>query len=344
MKSTGWQMIINLIAAALILTACTGANQSPTLPATISSPIGGTAPPAQVFPITATPHSLPTVTLPPGSTPTLTPKPDIPAFSRIIVILFENKEFGSVIGNHQMPVYNRYAKEYTLLTAYYGIQHPSLPNYLALTAGQTFGINRDCESCFVDAPNLADQIEQSGRTWMDYQEDMPEACFDRSTDLYAVKHNPFLYYDDIRTDSTRCKQHIVPLLQLQTDIQNNQLSDFIWITPNMCHNAHDCGVDQADAWLGVWLPILMASPFYDDQTILILTWDEGQGDHGCCGYEPGGGRVPTVLISPSVRKGFEDDTPYTHYSLLKMIEQAWGLQLLEHAGDASVTPITIPFE
>lgn len=338
-----WGRIWIIILTALCLTGCSRATSTPIpVSVSISPPTSEMAQPT----LTRTSAVIPSPDLTTSSAQSLTPttKSPIPVFSRIIIILFENKEFGSVIGNHQMPAYNRLAEQFTLLTAYYGLQHPSLPNYLALTAGQTFGINTNCETCFVDAANLATQIEKSDRTWKDYQEDMPKTCFDKSTTNYAVKHNPFIYFNDIRLDSARCEEHIVPLPQLESDIAVNNLPNFIWITPNMCHSAHDCGLDQTDAWIADWLPRLMASPVYDDQTMIILTWDEGQGNHGCCGYDPGGGRVPTVLISPLVKAGFQDDTPYTHYSLLKTIELSWGLDLLEHAGDPNTTAITAPFK
>ena len=124
----------------------------------------------------ATPTSTPlppTATDIPTLTPTATPRPLVPNFGHIAIIMFENKEFGSVIGNPQMPIYNQLAREYTLLTQYYAIMHPSLPNYIALMGGDTFGIDTNCNNCFINAPSLPDLIEASGRTWKTYKEDMP---------------------------------------------------------------------------------------------------------------------------------------------------------------------------
>src|SRR5215208_3339182 len=128
-----------------------------------------------------------------SQTPTQTPRPLVPSFQYIVIIMFENKEFSSVIGNPQMPSYNQLAQDYTLLTQYYAIRHPSLPNYVALIGGDTFGIDTNCNSCFINASSLPYLIEASGRTWKTYQEDMPEPCFLSSTNLYAQKHNPFVY-------------------------------------------------------------------------------------------------------------------------------------------------------
>ncbi len=147
----------------LFLTACsTGYFPDPALP----------VPSATVTPITPTPSPtasltpVATATLPPTSTPT--PKPLVPDFQHIVMIVFENKEFPRVIGNRSMPVYNQLARDYTLLTQHYAITHPSLPNYLALIGGDTFGITRNCEDCFINAPSLPDLIEASGRTWRTY--------------------------------------------------------------------------------------------------------------------------------------------------------------------------------
>src|SRR5918995_22111 len=182
-------------------------------PPSVASPVPTLISTSSPLPPTVVP---PTATLPPTVTPTATPRPLVPNFGHIAIIMFENKEFGSVIGNPLMPTYNRLAREYTLLTQYYAIRHPSLPNYIALMGGDTFGIDTNCNDCFIDAPSLPDLIEASGRTWKTYQEDMPEPCFLGSTHLYAQKHNPFVYFDPIRLNPERCIRSVVPLTQLQT--------------------------------------------------------------------------------------------------------------------------------
>lgn len=284
----------------------------------------------------------PVLTPSPSVTPT--PIPPVPNFTHIVMIVFENKEFGIVVGNPKMFYFNQLAREYTLLTQHYAVTHPSLPNYLALIGGDTFGIRRNCENCFVQAPNLADFIEASGRSWKTYQEDMPRSCFLGSTLKYAQKHNPFIYFDSIRLNPERC-QRIVPLKELFTDLEQGSLPNFVFITPNLCNSAHDCGLDVADAWLKNLLDVL--KPYLDAQGVpylIVLTWDEGQGNHSCCGLpQEAGGRVATVLISPQVRRGFRDDTPYTHYSLLKTILVAWNLPLFGHAAEENNVLIEAPF-
>lgn len=305
-------------------------------------------PPATLTPIpsaTWTPVP-PTVTLTPSPTPTATPRPLVPRFEHITIIMFENKEFGSVIGNPLMPNYNRLARDYTLLTQYYAIRHPSLPNYIALMGGDTFGIDRNCSDCFINAPSLPDLIEQSGRTWKTYQEDMPEPCFLGDKGDYVQKHNPFVYFDPIRLDRVRCERSVVPLTVLTTDIAAMSLPNFLFIKPNICNDSHDCGLDVADAWLtNLLITLIPALDTTGDPYLIVMLFEEGQGNHTCCGLpEPGGGRVPVVLYSPQVKNGFEDPTPYTHYSLLKTISETWGLPYLGHAADESNALITAPWK
>jgi acid phosphatase len=274
------------------------------------------------------------------------PLPLVPNFSHIVVIIFENKEFGTVIGNGKMAYFNLLASTYTLLTAHYATTHPSLPNYISLIGGDTFGITSNCEDCFINTPSLPDLIEQSGRTWKTYQDDMPAPCFVGSTLRYEQKHNPFIYFDPIRLDAERCAHSVVPLTQMDADIALNDLPNFIFITPDICYSAHDCGLDLADGWLKQQMdklyPVLESSgePF-----LIILTWDEGQGNHSCCGLpELAGGRIATVFISPQVKQNFQDATPYSHYSILKTISEAWGLPYLGHAADAETSLITAPWK
>lgn len=301
---------------------------------------------------TATPLPPPTLTSTATSTATatvtLTPEPvsPVPSFKHIVLIVFENKEFGSVIGNPDMPVYNRLANEYTLLTQFYAVRHPSLPNYIAMIGGDTFGITSDCNDCFVNAPSLPDLIEASERTWKTYQEDMPQPCYVGSKNPYAQKHNPFVYFDPIRLNSERCDRSVVPLTDLSMDIQARTLPNYIFITPNLCNDAHDCSLKVADSWLGNLLDTLIPALNADGQPYLVvLTFDEGQGNHSCCGLPPeAGGRIPVVLISSLVKSAFQDDTPYTHYSLLKTISTSWGLDYLGHAADDNNVLITAPWK
>ena len=320
-----------------LLAACGPVPASPDI---IASPV----PSATFTPAPVPPMAVPSSTASPE--PTATPKPLVPNLDHIVIVMFENKEFGTVIGSPLMPNYNKLANEYTLLTQYYAVTHPSLPNYIALMGGDTFGIASNCMDCFINVPSLPDLVETSGRTWKTYQEDMPEPCYLGDTHIYVQKHNPFVYFDPIRLDPERCVRSVVPFTALQTDLETGSLANFIFITPNLCNDAHDCALDIADVWLTELLVRLI--PALDAQGpdyLVVMLFEEGQGNHSCCGLPlEAGGRVPVVFYSPLVKNGFQDNTPYTHYSLLKTISAAWGLPYLGHAADESNALITAPWK
>src|SRR3989475_8912185 len=200
----------------------------------------------------------------------------VPAFSHIFEIVMENHEYSSVIGRPDAPYVNNLVATYGLATNYFAASHPSLPNYLALTAGSTFGIASDCTTCFVNATNIADQVESSGRSWKAYMEDMPTPCYmGASAGNYAMKHNPFMYYTDIRNNAARCAAHVVPFTQFGVDMSAGQLPNFVWITPNMCNDTHDCSVSTGDAWLGTVVPRIIGSAAFRNGGGLFLTLGEG---------------------------------------------------------------------
>jgi hypothetical protein len=333
-----------LILLGLFVAGCTG--NTPTAQPSLTVP-------ATILPVkTVTQAVTETNSSIPSPSPTIHPL--VPDFAHIIVFFFENHELDVINGNRSMPNYNRYISENTLLSQYYAIRHPSLPNYIATFGGDTFKITSDCNKCFINAASLPDQIEASGRTWRAYLEDMPQPCYIGNTATYVQKHNPFIYFDPIRLNQTRCEQSIVPLTDLETDLAGGKLPNFVYIMPNICNSAHDdyidpsCSLATTDRWLGSWMDKLLAylSPrAASEPYLIILTWDEGQGDHSCCGLpKSAGGRIATVLISPQVKSGFQDETAYTHYSLLKTIETAWGLAYLGHAADVNNVLITAPWK
>jgi acid phosphatase len=278
---------------------------------------------------------------PPTDTPGAGDTPiSLPTFSHVFIIVLENKEASTIIGSPDAPYLNGLAKQYARATQFYGIRHPSLPNYLALTGGSTFNVSSDCTDCFINAPSIADQIETAGRSWKAYMESMPQPCFvGNAGSLYAQKHNPFIYYDDIRTDPARCNK-IVPLDQLAADLQANALPDYAWITPNLCDDMHDCPVSAGDNWLQTWVPRILASPAWKDKGVLFVTFDEGTSGAGAVCGDAAGGYVDTLVISPLVQPGFTSSVPYDHYALLHTIEAAWGLPLLGSASGGCAVPMS----
>jgi phosphatidylinositol-3-phosphatase len=264
----------------------------------------------------------------------------LPAFSHVFIVVEENAESSRVLGNSARFV-TQMAPQYSLSTQYHAIAHPSLPNYIALVAGDTFGIASDCLGCFVDQPNVADQIEASGRTWRAYAESLPAPCFVGSSGAYTQTHNPFIYFDSIRTNADRCASGIVPFTQFATDLAQDQLPNLSFITPNLCNDGHDCGWDVEDRWVAQLVTLITSSPQYQDGGVLFVTWDEGTSNASCCKGAAQGGQVATLAISPLARPGFRSDIPLSHYSILRTIEDAWGLPPLGHAADA--TPMSDQF-
>jgi phospholipase C len=272
----------------------------------------------------------------------------VPTFDHIVIITFENKEIDKIIDNPYMPTFNMYARDYTLLTQFYAVTHPSLPNYLVMIGGDTFNITSDCKDCFIKAPSLPDLIEASGRTWKTYQEDMQNPCAlgNQDQNEYVQKHNPFVYFDAIRLNKARCQQSVVPLDQLQTNMQAGTLPNFLFISPSMCNNAHNCKLMITDAWIANLLDQLIPALEKQSQKyLIILNWDEGQDNGSCRGLpSKGGGRIAVVLISPLVKNHFEDSTPYSHYSILKTILAAWHLPYIGRTAQDSIAVMLAPWK
>jgi phosphatidylinositol-3-phosphatase len=253
------------------------------------------------------------------------------------VILMENKESKQVLGSRDAPYLNGLARSYTTATSFYGIRHPSLPNYLALTGGSTFGITSDCTSCRVSSSNLVDQLEAAGVSWRAYMDSMPRPCFNGgSRGDYAKKHNPFMYYDDVRSAPARCA-NVVPGSQLTADLSTG-LPSFVWITPNLCDDMHDCGVRTGDKYLSKLVPKLL--PKLGPRGALFVLWDEGTSDNGCCRLAHGG-HIPAVFAGPAVRRSSRVRIALDHYSVLRAIEDAFGAPHLRGAG-VSATPSLAP--
>jgi len=254
----------------------------------------------------------------------------LPAFRHVYVVVMENEESTSIVGHPDAPYINSLIAGYGLATNYTGVAHPSQPNYIALFSGSTHGVD-DSGSHTLSGTSLADQIEASGRDWRVYAENLPEApCFTGGSSsggpdgrgTYARKHNPAISFASISGDPARCAK-----------IQNFSrldpaAADYELIVPNLCNDMHDCPVRTGDTFLESFLPRIIDSPAMEG-SVLFLTWDEGTSGAG------GGGRVATVVIGPGIPAGFTSDTRHDHYSLVRTIENAWGLGCLESACDAN---------
>jgi hypothetical protein len=250
----------------------------------------------------------------------------------------ENEEFASIIGSSQAPYINSLAQRYALATSAFGITHPSLPNYLALTGGSTFGITSDCTDCSAPGSGLAGQLAARGISWKAYMEDFPSPCFTAAgSGSYAKKHDPFMYYKGVVSDSSQCGR-VVPLTELASDESHGTLPRFVWITPNLCNDMHDCAVTSGDKFLSGLVPPLLRA--LGPRGLLILTWDEGSTNDGCC-HLAAGGHVVTIVAGGAARPRARMRKPVDHYSTLQTIEDMLGLKRIGGAA-CSCTPSLAP--
>jgi phosphatidylinositol-3-phosphatase len=259
----------------------------------------------------------------------------------VVVVVMENAEYSEVLGNPAAPYIHALVRRYGLATQSFAISHPSLPNYLALTSGSTHGVSSDCTECRVGAPNIVDQLEAAGISWKAYLEDEPTPCFrGAGAGEYAKKHNPFIYYNDIAGSPRRCKR-LVGFTQLAADLRAGRLPTYAWISPNLCDDGHDCGVAGGEHFLARALPSLLRE--LGPHGFLVLTWDEGSSDRGCCGEVAQGGHIATIVAGPDVRRGAREGQPVDHYGVLATIEEALGLPLLAGAADPHSGRLTALF-
>lgn len=239
----------------------------------------------------------------------------------VFVIVMENRSYSEALSG---PYESSLARTYELLTDYHAVAHPSLPNYLALTSGSTWGITDDGYHSLAGGRDLGSELTSRGIPWRAYMEGMrPRGCFS-SGYPYALKHNPFAYYGG------RCPPQVVPYAELASDLRSGA-ETFTWITPDLCDDGHDCSTAQADAWLSRSVPQILASPGWRSGGVLFITWDENEG---------GAGNQVAALVVTGRPTPQTDQTHYDHYSLLATIEGLLGVPALGAA--ARATPISLP--
>jgi acid phosphatase len=248
----------------------------------------------------------------------------VPAFAHAVVIVFENKDQQSIIGSREAPTFTALARRYAQLTQYYGVTHPSLPNYIALVSGSAQGISDDCTDCIVSAPNLVDSLDAARKTWKLYAEGLPSRGFTGAfSGRYAKKHVPFLYFKDIVDNPARLNR-VVPLTELTPDIRARKLPNFAFVVPDMCHSMHDCSIAAGDAWLKAIVPRLLKLK----QTVVFVVFDEGTSN------DRGGGHLPALALGTAVRAHARFTAVTNHYGLLRTIEDAWRLPRLGDSAKA----------
>jgi phospholipase C len=287
-------------------------------------------------------------------------------FQHVFVIMMENTGFDSLIGNPNASFINSVAATNGLATNYFGVTHPSQPNYIAATSGSTNGVPDD-NDITINVPNIVDQLEAHGKTWKAYMQSLSlcngnllaHAC---GNQLYERKHNPFVSYQDVQNSPARLA-NIVDFSQFATDLGNNRVPDYTWISPDQCNDMHGraatpadpCDFSQVqkliatgDAFLKSTVGEIMSSRAWTGNSIIFITWDEsdftgtgpfGFGDtRGCCDANPGGGSVVTLTISHSDHSARTSSVAYNHYSMLSTIEGGWSLGCLAFTCDTANVP------
>jgi hypothetical protein len=254
----------------------------------------------------------------------------LPAFKHVFIVVEENNNYSSVIGNSSMPYLNSLAKNYGLATQYYANTHPSIGNYFMMTTGQVI-TNNDNFTGTVTADNVVRHLLTAGKTWKSYEESLPSVGYvSPDVGLYARRHCPLSYFSDV-VNSSNERLNLVPFSEFSSDLAAGRLPQYSFITPNLCNDAHNCSLATADGWLKKNIAPLLASSTFKNGGLLIIVFDESGNDN-----THGGGRVAWVAVSPEFSKaGYKSAVLYQHQNTLRLMMQ--GLGLSKFPGAASST-------
>lgn len=304
------------------LAGCGGARTSTAAPSASPSPREPTS----------TPRPTPHPTQHPARHPsrhTRTPAPSAtgipvaPAAGKLLVFVVENHSLDEM--RSQMPWTYALAHRYGYATAYRAMTHPSLPNYLAIAGGSTFGVNDDDDPSAhpLHGPSVFGEALRAGLTARVYADAMPSSCFLTSAGEYAVRHNPWTYFVDERAE---CRTFDTPLARFAADVRAGHLPDAGMVVPDVCHDAHDCSLATADAWLRQVVGLAMSGPdFRSGRLAIVITADEDDGSQG--------NTVLTVVIHPGVRAEVVSQ-PLSQLSLSRLYAEVLGVPPLREAASA----------
>lgn len=250
----------------------------------------------------------------------------------VVVVVLENQDYADVVGSAFMPFLNALAAQNALATQFYANTHPSLGNYIFMTAGVDPTGNQDAWAGTWPGDNIARQLTAAGKTWKVYAESLPSVGYtgDDTPDQYIKHHNPFVYFDDVLNSATQLA-NVVPFTQLNVDVAANALPTYSFIVPNNNHNGHDCPtggsncpisdhLSAADTWLSNNLSTLLQNNTVMANTVVIITFDESNTDN-----TNGGGRIATVFAGPLIKSGFQSTTMYQFPSLLRFSLESVGV-------------------
>ena len=262
----------------------------------------------------------------------------VSGIQHIIWVWFENRE-STAITAATAPYFTSFAAANVNLTNFYGVSHPSQPNYLDAFSGSNQGVTNDSYCTFpASTDNLAKQLAAAGKSWRVYAQNFPEGCFDGATSTggvdgpglpgqYVRKHNPAISFESVRLDAIQCAN-------VQRLANFDPTVNFAMVVPNMTNDMHDGTTAQGDAFLQAFVPLVTASPDWD-HTLLIVTFDEGTTNAN------GGGHVYTAAAATWLAHA-NVATTYNHFSVLRTIEEVYGLPFLGSAATATTMTELLP--
>jgi Phosphoesterase family len=274
------------------------------------------------------------------------PASAVPGYDHVFVVMMENQDLHSIIGNTwQAPYINSLLARGSTLANMYGEVHPSDPNYLALAAGTPFAVTGNPietnPGYTISAPNIGDLVDATGKTWRAYYQSANGPCDNTVHDPYYNDDLPFLFFKDIKDDPARCRSHLLPLDHMKADLASTATTPaFAWWGPDDCYDMEGCGIAAGDGFLRQTIGWIMASPAWRTQrTLLIVTFDEDGYD-----LERPAQLVPTIILGSSgVRAGYVSLHRYDHYDLLRTVEGALRLGTLTR-NDLYAEPVSDIFQ
>jgi phosphatidylinositol-3-phosphatase len=286
----------------------------------------------------------------PGAAVTYSSAGNPPPTPHVIVLMEENKGYAATLGSCTSdPYLCGLASSYASATSWYGVAHPSVPDYLAIDSGSTQGVTTDCTSCGpFTATDLGGQLTAAGIPWTAYMESMPSACYTGvgglPSSVYTKRHNPFVYFADVLDNG--CAAHVLQYpgaSSLVATLNGAGAPDFVWISPNLRDDMHSGSVTAGDDWLQANLAPVLSSPWFTsgNATVIVTMDEDDEDDTGCCG-DAAGGLIPMVVISNAASGKGSLALIGDHIGTLRTIEETYGLGYLGGAAspaDGDLLPL-----
>ncbi len=244
--------------------------------------------------------------------------------TKVLIFMVENHALSQM--QTQMPYTYSLAKKYAYATDYSAIRHPSLPNYLAIAGGSTFGVTDDANppAHHIPGPSIFDQALAHHLTAKTYADSMPSKCDLTNSGNYAVRHNPWVYFVGSRA---ACRANDVPVGALATDAKAGRLPNVAMVIPNLVHDAHDDTLAKSDAWIKARIVQVMAGQDWKSGRLaIVITADEDDRLHS--------NKVLTVVAS-RYQSHRVVHTALNHYSLTRLVDDILGVPYLRSASKAA---------